>query len=196
MKTVLSLSVIFIIIFFSSCKKNNEKDINIYVPAYLKQMLPYTNGQTIRYTKGSGTPIQATITMETAFSLRSSCAGCEPYSNEEYITYYFKVGGTTFVTLVIDNRPIIFMSIMSPEHIFQIGGGFDFATEIGVAKPICNGPRQICIPSITLNGKTYLNVLEISNGTPPVDQIQKAYYTVSQGLIGFVYGNGITYSLE
>ncbi len=196
MKTVVSLSVIFFIILSASCKKNNEKDITIYVPAYLKQMLPYTNAQTIRYTKGSSSTIQATVTIESGFSLHSSCASCAPYSNEEYITYYFKVGNTAFVTIVIDNRPIIFMSIMSPEHSFQIGGGFDFATETGIAQPVCSGPRQTCIPSITLNGKTYLNVLEISNGTPPVDQIQKAYYTVSQGLIGFVYGNGITYSLE
>lgn len=196
MKTVVSLSVIFFLILTATCKKNNEKDINIYVPAYLKQMLPYTNGQVIRYTKGSGSPIQATVTIETAFSLHSSCPACPPYSNEEYITYYFKVGNSPFVTLVIDNRPIIFMSIMSPEHNFQIGGGFDFATEIGIAQPVCTGPRQTCIPSKTLNGKTYLNVLEISNSTPPIDQIHKAYYTVSQGLIGFVYGNGITYSLE
>ena len=85
---------------------------------------------------------------------------------------------------------------MSPEHVFQIGGGFDFATETGISQPVCSGPRQTCIPSITLNGRTYLNVLEVRNGTPPVDQIHKAYYTISQGLVGFVYGNGITYSLE
>ena len=91
MKTVFSLGAIFFLILSSSCKKNNEKDINIYVPAYLKQMLPYTNGQIIRYTKGSGSPVQATITIEGGFSPHSSCAGCAPYSNEEYINYYFKV---------------------------------------------------------------------------------------------------------
>jgi hypothetical protein len=196
MKTIVSFCLISFLILTASCKKDKEKDITIFVPAYLKQMLPYTNGQIIRYTKGSGSPVEATVSVTTDFSLHASCASCAPYSREEYITYDFNVGTLRFMQLGIDNRPNIFMSIMSPEHNFQIGGGFDFLTETGIAQPICNGPRQTCIPSIILNGKTYLNVLEISNGNPPFNQINKAYYTVSQGLIGFVYGSGLTYSLE
>jgi hypothetical protein len=198
MRIIISLCLISLLFVRASCKKDDDvqSDTTIYVPAYLKQMLPYTNGQTIRYTKGSGSPIQATLSITTDFSVKSNCPSCAPYSREEYKTYYFKVGNMPFITLGIDNRPIIFMSIMSPEHTFQIGGGFDFNTQSGIAQPACSGPRQACISSISLNGRTYQNVLEVSNGNPPVDQIQKAYYTVSQGLIGFVYGNGTTYSLE
>lgn len=195
---IVSLCLISLLFVRASCKKEDatESLAVTNVPAYLKQMLPYTNGQTVRYTKGPGSSLQATVSITTDTSVKSSCATCAPYAKDEFMSYYFKVGNTPFITLGIDNRPIIFMTIMSPEHTYQIGGGFDFNTQTGVSQPACSGPRQACIPSITLNGRTYQNVLEISNGNPPVDQIQKAYYTVSQGLIGFVYGNGTAYSLE
>ena len=177
---------------FTSCKK--DKVETTYVPTYLKQMLPYTNGQSIRFIGSNGGIIEANISVTSGFVEKSNCASCEIYAREEYINYYFKVGIHPFAQFSADIRPIIFMSIFSPQDNYQIGGGFDFLIAEGMAQPICNGPRQMCLSNIVLNGQTYNNVLEVISGATGSNQLTKAYYTVTQGLIGFRYGNGFTFT--
>jgi hypothetical protein len=55
----------------------------------------------------------------------------------------------------------------------------------------------MCFDSLSIGGTyTFNRVLEISNGVSnSSSQLTRAYYTVSRGLIGFAYGNGITYRL-
>ena len=197
MKNNVSVLLLFFLSFVLSCRKDLGPGIpTLYVPESLKQMLPYKNGQIIRYISTSGHLIEASISMETKIWEKSNCIGCTPYEREETIGYEFLVGTNPFVRLSIDTRPIIFMSIFSPVDNYQIGGGFDFNTVPGVPQPACSGPRQYCLPSVTLNGNTYTNVLVATNGTTAAKDITKAYYIISKGLIGFEYGNGYTYSLK
>lgn len=180
----------------NSCKKSKGNDVEtVYVPAYLKQMLPYNDGQNISYINGAGNTVNATVQKTTYWSTVSACQGCPVTKKIEYYVYKFLVGTTTFVYISIDNRPNIFMSIFSPQDNYNIGGGFDFLVTEGVAQPVCSAPRQTCVSSVTLNGITYNNVLEIISGATQPNQLVKAYYTVAQGLIGFSYGSGVTYRL-
>ena len=191
MKTIIIVCITFLFVLLTSCKK--DKVPTTYVPDYLKQMLPYHDGQTIRFNGNYGV-IDAIISAKSGFITKSSCPSCDPYIREEYLEYHFNVGTTRFVKISVDVRPNVFLGIYSPLANFQSGGGFDFLTKEGLPQFICNGPRQTCLTSIVLNGKTYFNVLEIRNGTS-ADQIIEAYYSVEKGLIGFAYGNGSIYYL-
>ena len=192
MKTIIPVCVSFFLVLVVSCKK--DKVPTTYVPDYLKEMLPYQNGQTIRFNGNYGV-IDAIISASSGFVTKSACSSCEPYVREEYLEYRFNVGTKPFVKFSVDVRPNVFLGIYSPMANFQSGGGFDFLTKEGIPQPICDGPRQTCLSTLILNGKSYSNVLEIRNGTS-ADQIIKAYYTVEKGLIGFAYGNGSIYYLD
>lgn len=194
MKSNIIITILLVIGSFTSCKKDN---VGItYVPAYLKQMLPYSNGQTIRFIDSNGGTIQANITVTSGITEKSNCASCPVYAKEEYINYEFKVGINQFIRISIDVRPNIFVSIFSPLDNYQIGNGFDFLVEEGIPQPVCNGPRQTCISSIILNGQTYTNILEVISGATSSTQLTKAYFSSTQGLIGFKYGSGFTYTRQ
>lgn len=183
-----------LLIAITSCKKDTIN--TVYVPSWLRQMIPYTNGQSVSFINSSGGIIQVTVTESNSFVEKSSCPGCTPYVREESIKWKFFSGSSNFADIQVDNRPNVFMSIMSPLDNYQIGGGFDFLTQDGSSQFICSGPRQTCIPSITLNGKTFTNVLEITNGSPVANRLYRAYYTLSKGLVGYIYGNGDGYALN
>ncbi|MFT3912414.1 MAG: hypothetical protein QM737_23505 [Ferruginibacter sp.] len=175
-------------------KKDNIE--TIYVPEYLKQILPYHEGQSVSYLSSGGGTIDAVVKINSYYSTVAACASCEMH-REEAIEYTFNVANVynPFVRIGIDNRPNIFMTIFSPAHDYKTGSGFDFLTETNIAQPISNGPRQTCHASMVLNGKTYNNVLEILNGSDP-GTLSRAYYTVDKGLIGFSYsGGGYIYTL-
>ena len=157
-------------------------------------MLPYSDGQTVRFTNGIVT-LNSYVQKETSMMQISNCAGCDIIRQEESITFKFRVGFNQFVSFSIDNRPDIFLNIFSPEDNYMIGAGFDFKTQPGVALPLCNAPRQSCIGTISFNGRIYNDVLEIVSGASGQGELTKAYYNVNKGLIAFRYGNGMTYSL-
>ena len=191
-KSIILYYICALALIASSCTK--ERIDITYVPSYLKQMLPYTHGQVIRFIDTNGQTIEALISKRTDFVNKASCANCDPYAKEEYIEYTFSVGIHSFISLSVDNRPFLFMSILSPYDNYKIGGGFNFEVEAGISQPLCNGSRQTCLASITLNGKTYSDVLEVISGATEMNQLTKAYYTVNKGLIGFVYGNGMAFT--
>ncbi len=194
MKKNITLIIILIVVLFSSCKK--DKVGITYVPKYLKQMLPYSNGQTISFTDSTGNTLDATISVASAIIEKSNCASCPVYAKDEYINYNFFVGTHPFVQISVDVRPYIFMGIFSPLDNYQQGNGFDFMVEEGKSQPVCNGPRQTCLSSIVLNGRIYTNILEVISGATDSMQLTKAYYSATQGLIGFKYGSGFTYTKQ
>ena len=141
MRIIIALFTVLFLFLFTSCKKSNKVGIT-YVPAYLKQMVPYTSGQTIRFIDTFGGILEASVTVTSGIAEKSNCATCDVYERDEYFNYYFNVGNYSFVHISVDVRPNVFMSIFSPQDNFQTGGGFDFLMQDGVAQPICNGPRQ------------------------------------------------------
>lgn len=175
---------------------NKEKTNAMFVPDHLKLMLPYTNHQVVRFASPFGRVVEATIAINSRIAKKAYCASYDPSVLEETISYVFTASGKTFVHIAVDTRPKIFMSIYSPLDNFQVGAGFDFETLEEAAQYSCNAPRQSCLSSVVLNGKTYTHVLEVISGASGDAQLAKAYYTVNKGLIGFAYGSGITYTLE
>lgn len=182
-------AALLLALFISSCKKEGIN--TIYVPASLKQMLPYSNNKKVRFGNSAGYSFESTVLVTQNFIVKSNCSGCPPYVREEYINYELVTGQKIFAQLSIDNRPVIFMSVFSPFNFFESGSGFDFETVAGSPAPVCSGIRQRCIDSKTLNGVVYDNVLEIISGATEPDKIVKAYYTVDKGLIGFEFGDGV-----
>jgi len=193
MKKSVTVTSILSLLIFASCKKNSLE--TTYVPSYLKQMVPYTNGQTIKFIDTYGGILETTVSATEGFVEKSNCAGCDPYARVEYINYDFKVGIYSFIQMSIDVRPNIFLGIFSPLDNYQVGGGFDFITQDGVQQPSCSAPRQTCLTSVILNGQTFTNVLEIISGATASNELTHAYYTVDKGLVGFKYGSGYTFSL-
>lgn len=185
---------IFLLLTLFSCKKDTVE--TKYVPAWIKQMLPYTNGQVVTFVNGSGHEVQAVIEMKYGYVEKSACAGCDPYVREQWVSINFTVAARPFINMSADVRPDIFLTIFSPLDNFQVGAGFDFKTEEGVAKPSCSAPRQTCVGTKILNGTTYPDVLEVISGATASNVLTKAYFTISKGVIGFAYGDGTTYSLK
>jgi hypothetical protein len=184
--------IIVALLFLNSCKKDKVEVTP--VPDYLQKMIPYKVGETIIYRNENGAIITATVEKESYISEQSACSGCPVAIRTEIIKCKLVTGGKRFIDFQLDNRPIVFLGIWSPLENYQTGGGFDFYVTEGISQPICNTSRQTCLPSVILNGTTYINVLEIYNGGTP-DKISKAYYTVEKGVIGFRYSNGTTYSI-
>ena len=118
MKNKIALVSLLFLSFLLPAKK--IKWIKPYVPAYLKQMLPYTSGQAIRFIDSNGGIIDATISMNSGFTERSNCASCPLHSREEYRSYFFSVGTYPLIRLNVDVRPVVFMSIYSPQIIINL----------------------------------------------------------------------------
>lgn len=175
-----------------SCKKDEIPVTR--VPGYLKAMLPYVNGETVRFSRNGGSPFPAQVSVEFNLATVSSCQGCDDIRKIETMDARLTVNGRAFINFGVDNRPNVFLSIMSPDNFFTSGSSFDFLVEDGVSQFLCNAPAQTCLASVVLNGQTFYNVLEISHGIAP-DAITQAYYTIQDGLVGFKYGSGVTYSL-
>lgn len=196
MRTSILSCVLLLCLVFACSKK--EQVQTLLLPEQKLQMLPYTNGQTVRFTSNQGATIEAVVNVKKGTVKKTSCNNCTDYIYEEFMEVSMAVGNKQFVTMSVDSRPVVFMSIYSPEDNYQIGAGFDFATIEGTSQPSCNAPRQECLDSLALDGGiTFSRVLEISNGvTNSSNQLAKAYYTVNRGLVGFSYGNGITYQLK
>ena len=186
--------LVLIMIFITSCKKGNDVE-TIVVPDYLKQMVPYVDSQTVRFKNNLGTIILSTVSKKHEYIERTSCPGCDVYAREEFIRYTLKVDTMPFVQLSIDNHPYISLFLFSPENGYLSGLGFNFSTMQGTPQPNCNTGRQTCLDAVTLNGITFNNVLEIDSGVSANNQLSKAWYTISKGLVGFRYWNGKTYNL-
>lgn len=196
MKSNITISLLSLfIIAFSSCKKDEPAGPKVYVPAYLKAMAPYTNGQSVSFNNGSGQVVNATVSITSKFAYNGVCGSCASTPNPETITYSLNAGPNKFIVFDISPDTYIPLSIYSPLDNFQSRGGFDFSVELGISQGSCFAQRQTCVPSITLNGKTFTNVLEIATMGGP-SPVVKAYHTVSQGVVGFRHANGMTYTLE
>ena len=192
MKTTFLLPALFMLITFISCKSDNDIPVT-RVPDHLRAMVPYQNGQTIKYSLEGAAPLVAQVAVTTEVNSISPCQGCEATQKIEVLRFDFTINGRPFINGSVDNRPVVFLSIFSPQDNFQTGGGFDFLTPESGSQFLCNGPRQTCLPSIVLAGRTFTNVLEISNGNDP-DKLTRAYYTLDKGLVGFAYGDGTAFS--
>ena len=193
MRTNISWCALFLLFLVVSCRK--DKIPTLPASPELKKMLPYQNGQIVRFASTQGRVVEAVVTTKMGVVKKSACATCDVEVYEEYMECIFTAGTRPFVQMSVDNRPNVFMTISSPEDNYQIGGGFDFATIEGTSQPSCTAPRQACLDSVVLNGKTYPKVLEVISGANGSSQLTKAYYTVNKGLLAFAYGNGNTYLL-
>lgn len=194
MKSNTFISLLSLLIIFSACKKSNPTGPKVYVPAYLKAMGPYTNGQSVSFSNGAGQTINATVSITTRWSHTGVCSSCAAYSNLESITYTFNAGPNKFIVLGIGTEPYIFLSIYSPQDNYQLIGGFNFLVDPATSFGSCGAQSQACLASATLNGKTFTNVLEITGGGP--SSVVKAYHTLSQGIVGFKHANGSIYALD
>lgn len=182
-----------IIVIASSCKKNDE--VIHYVPDNLKQMTPYTNGQQLVFSSGAS-QVNATVSIQTSIIPLVNCIICDRYEFEENIAIKFMVGNAVFVDMFLDIRPFIFMKIKSPIDNFIISGNFDVFVISEQVAFACSAVKHNCLPSVTINGKQYFDVVEItSGGIPEPNLLAKAWYSKTKGLIGFIYGSGLLYNL-
>ena len=159
-------------------------------------MAPYTNGQSVNFSNGSGQVVNATVSITSAFSSTPICSGCPDVPNPEQLTYSLNAGANKFIVFEMSPEAYITLSVYSPLDNFQSKGGFNFSVDAGLIHGSCFAQGQTCLSSITLNGKTFTDVVEItavfSGSTSPV----KAYHTVNQGIVGFKYTNGTTFALD
>jgi len=190
------LGVLLLLLAFSSCKKEESNGIKVYVPAYLKVMAPYANGQTVVFKNGTGHIVTSTVSVYSRFYYTGACSSCASQNNPELITYTLSVGASKFVTFDLTPDPYILFDIYSPQNNYLPGGSFKMLVQDGVSLPVCGAIWHACLPSITLNGVVYTDVLELSVPTGSTGPIRKAYHKPGLGLIGFAYDNGVVYSLN
>jgi len=195
-KTIINLFSLLIIV-FNSCKKANPNFPEIYVPAYLKAMVPYTDGQSVSFSNGTGQVVNATVSITSTFVYTPVCSSCGSPYNGENISYTLNAGSNKFMEFTVKPYSYIQFTIYSPHNNYQPAGAFNFSVESGVSQGSCFAQGQTCLSSIILNGKTFTNVLEIAKQAPAGSPyIVKVYHTVSQGIVGFAYGNGTTFALN
>lgn len=185
---IISLSLLF------AC--NKDKVTIRRIPDNVHRILPYVEGQAIRFVSNNGNSLTSKVTLKTEI-IGPFISNGETFKVET-MSYKLMMGTQPLVEGSIDNNYIVFMNIWSPEDNYKKGVGFDFYTDQIAAKPLCSGPRQTCVSMVTLNGKTFNDVLKIENGSSysPYDYLSKAWFSVDKGLIGFQYYSGTTYVKE
>ena len=186
----------FLIITFCACTKSKTERTKVYVPAYLKAMAPYTNGQSLSFSNGSGQVVNATVSITSTFSSSPVCGGCPDVPNPEQLTYSLNSGTNKFIVFEMSPETYITLSVYSPLDNFQSRGGFNFSVDAGLIHGSCFAQGQTCLSSIILNGKTFTDVVEITAVFSGSSSLVKAYHTVSQGIVGFKYANGTIYALN
>jgi len=124
-KAIISL-LSLVILSFSACKEKSVRT-KVYVPAYLKAMAPYTNGQSVNFSNGSGQVVNATVSITSAFSSTPICSGCPDVPNPEQLTYSLNAGSNKFIVLEMSPEAYITLSVYSPLDNFQSKGGFNFS---------------------------------------------------------------------
>lgn len=197
MKFSVVLFPLLLVVLFYSCKKKDDEGIKVYVPNHIKAMAPYTQGQRVNFSNGSGHNIQADVSINSVFYNVGVCGSCANHPNPETLTYTLKVGTANFAAFVLTPDTYIQLTVYSPINNYQSSAGFNFSAEKDVPQHSCVVTwSQRCLSSITLNGKTFTNVLEISSSSPDLNAPQKAYHTVSKGLVGFTFQNGTIYTLD
>lgn len=194
MNKYITLSIIILLHFFG-CKKKEDVELR-KIPANVRQLVPYTEGQRIMFSSPQGGSLQTTVRLASEVTSERIENGVR--YKVEILNYKMMMGSQPLVEGSIGNLPVVFLNIWSPLDNYQRGGGFDVLTDDIEAKFLCNTGRQTCTPYITLNGKTFNNVTLVSGGTVNGigDHLTKAWYTVDQGLIAFAYNTGVTYVRE
>lgn len=191
MRSTIILCLSFLLISFTACKKNENEAPKIYVPAYIRAMAPYTNGQVVSFSNGTGMVVQSTVNITSKFEYDGVCGSCT--ANHESITYTFKAGPAVFIKYVLSTQPYYALNIASPLDNYVGGGIFDFIGFPDVSQFSCGAQNHACYPSITLNNKTFTDVLEVSSAS---STLVKAYFTVSRGIVGFKHSNGTVFALD
>lgn len=186
------LTAFTLLLVLASCKKNGGT--THYVPENLKQLVPYSHGQQIKFSSGS-TEVISTVEIKASHVPLINCIICNRYDFEENIVFKFMTGNKVFVQLQLDLRPTIFMRILSPLHSYVSGESFDMMVNSGELSFACSANRHNCLTTVTLNGKQYTDILEISSVNQGADIITQAYYSKIKGLVGFKYGNGTIFTL-
>jgi len=185
MKIAKLISGLLLLVAFSACKKDESNGIKVYVPSYLKAMAPYTNGQTVVFKNGTGQTITSTVSVYSRFYYTGACSSCASSNNPELITYTLSVGANKFVTFDLTPDPYILFDIYSPLNNYQPGGSFKMLVQDGVSLPVCGAIWHTCLPSITLNGVVYTDVLELSVNPASTGPIRKASQKPGLDLKGF-----------
>jgi len=191
--TIALLSALFIT--FNSCKKTGSNGPKVYVPAYIKAVVPYIEGQSVSFSDGSGQVVNATVSITNKFQYSGACGNCPPPVNNEIITYTLNAGANKFMEFIVTTDTYIHLYLYSPLDSYQLIAGLSFSVDEGVSHLSCFAQRQACFPSITLNGKTFTNVTEITT-MGGSSSVAKAYHTLNQGIVGFVHKNGKIYTVD
>ncbi|MEO0469150.1 MAG: hypothetical protein AAF206_05980 [Bacteroidota bacterium] len=196
-KTLFILTGIF---FLFSCGKNEIEPT--LVPAYLTEMIPYTDDMEFVFASDKGDTVYVGIEISSKIEDISLCAGCEVSFREEVIEYTLidqdNATYPRFANLELIERAEnqIFFSVFSPLDNNEIGYGFDIYTQSQTSEYACSNLQE-CLNFIEVNGKMYTDVVRIR--TAPIqasqNEIDNVVYSKEIGLLQLTYQDGTTYGL-
>jgi hypothetical protein len=169
-----------------SCEK--EKPLTPAKPGYLHQMIPYTDGQKLKFASWDDT-IYATVNYR--------CNGCEQGNFDAgwYYTLELKDGNYLarfFIDYSDENQVFLRFSRLYNNWTGPVD--LIFRTKDKISEFECDEPYRHCYDSVEINGRVYKNVLEIMGYAPHLYIID---YSKEKGILSFRFDidTPITYYL-
>jgi hypothetical protein len=190
-------SIPFFLLIILSTSTCNKKDELPPVPGYLKRLLPYKNGQVVHFSNGVGHTIAVKADVASGIHSEVACLNCEPelYTGMIHVSLRDVTVNKSLASLSVNTRPFVSVTIYSPLHDYTNGNDFTMQATTDATQLPCNVRQQTCQDEVTLNGKKFSQVTVVSGYSPNNDQVDKSFYTVQKGLVGFMYRDGRTFNL-
>ena len=174
----------------------------IRVSKYLKDMIPYRQGQIVKFVSDGNEVIIARVEIEQSIE---NCTACQPKEKREVLRFilrntanveYDKVA----VLEIIDRAEnLVFLTLYSPKADFISGMGFDVKTINRTSDFFTDNNVYFFHNEIFIGPTLYRNVLEINYSVYPNQMNYLPYaleYSREKGIIRFRYEDGKTYTLE
>jgi hypothetical protein len=187
---VITIQRVFILVLSVACLLSchpEEKPLTPAEPGYLHKMIPYTNDQKLVFANKNHDTIRVTI--------EYSCVGCNNGDLSGGWNYYFKLPDGNSLARIFIRYDIANVVDLRFYSTFTNGTGtrhIYIRTKDNVPEFDCDQQTRICHDSFDLNGKSYNDVLEISDCFQCADRV---YYTKEKGLLAFDFYNGSPYYL-
>ena len=210
-KHIFLYSSYFLIVYAAllSCKKyDNPETKIIYVPDYLKTMVPYSDSQHIKFIGSNSDTLNILVFKKSTIINDNTCLYCtqpqkievisvkltdmdKPSSNNLLAEFTLKPPATT-------NNSTIELYLHSPIEQY-ISPRYQFNLKISeyFSSFDCSQSNYDC-NTFYINGIVYSGAVEIalSPQYPALNEIIKILYTKNNGIVRFTFKNGINYIIK
>lgn len=190
----ITLLLVIVVLAFAGCDNDPCADREYQaINPVVADHIPYTQGQIVKFKTSNGDNFTATAKRVSEVSRPDAPLICQDYL---YVT--LKTGGKLFAEYVVRGSVEKDSTLQMSLYTLRTNNGDGMQIIIsndGAMQSTFYNTTSMQHPSITIDGKTYEQVLEINYGQkdiPADSDLTRLYYNKTYGIIQYTTLNGIT----